>query len=167
MNLYLYIPPGSAHPTGILKSLIYGRLRSYWNQNTYQRDFHKMRQHLWSKLIDRGYTTQQLQPLFQTAMNKIHSQEQTIATPNADDDKPLFFHLEYHPRGVQRPQIRTAYQNILSPLFPDRRLIVAQHRPRNNIRDRICSTKLDDVPNSNPSDMYNQLQQQHEDAQSS
>jgi hypothetical protein len=26
MNLYLYIPPASAHPPGMLKSIVYGNL---------------------------------------------------------------------------------------------------------------------------------------------
>jgi hypothetical protein len=34
MNLFLYIPPHSAHPAGVLKSIIYGNLRRYWIQNS-------------------------------------------------------------------------------------------------------------------------------------
>ena len=32
MNLFLYIPASSAHPSGLLKILIYGLLRTYWMQ---------------------------------------------------------------------------------------------------------------------------------------
>ena len=34
MNLHLYIPPGSAHPPGILKSPIFGNLQCFWIQNS-------------------------------------------------------------------------------------------------------------------------------------
>ena len=30
MNLYLYIPPYSAHPSGLFKSIIYSTIRRYW-----------------------------------------------------------------------------------------------------------------------------------------
>jgi hypothetical protein len=40
MNLYLYMPPGSVHPGKMLRSLIFGRLRTYWLQNTHLRDFY-------------------------------------------------------------------------------------------------------------------------------
>ena len=34
MNLYLYIPPGSAHPRSMLRGLVFGRLRAYALHNT-------------------------------------------------------------------------------------------------------------------------------------
>jgi hypothetical protein len=34
MNLYLYIPPLSAHPPSCFKGLIFGEIRRYWLQNT-------------------------------------------------------------------------------------------------------------------------------------
>jgi hypothetical protein len=33
LNLYLYIPPLSAHPPSCFKGLIYGEIRRYWTQN--------------------------------------------------------------------------------------------------------------------------------------
>ena len=36
MNLYLYIPPSSAHPSGCIKGTIFGLVRRYHAQNTYR-----------------------------------------------------------------------------------------------------------------------------------
>merc|ERR1712232_1123836 len=68
------------------------------------------------------------------------------------DDRILVFKLPYHPRGVQRRQIRTAYrQSGLEKIITDRRFICAQCRPV-NLRDRVTRTALEDVPGANPSD---------------
>ena len=54
MNLYLYIPPHSAHPASCLKGLIYGVLLRYWEQNTDHEDFVKLAGLLFRRLLDRG-----------------------------------------------------------------------------------------------------------------
>jgi hypothetical protein len=33
-NLFLYIPPTSAHSPGVLKSIIFGNVHRYWYQNS-------------------------------------------------------------------------------------------------------------------------------------
>jgi hypothetical protein len=45
MNLYLYIPPLSAHPPSCFKGLIAGEIRRYWLQNSPE-DFKTIRQSL-------------------------------------------------------------------------------------------------------------------------
>jgi hypothetical protein len=165
MNLYLYIPPGSAHPRNMLRGLIFGRLRAYWLQNTYRKDFIRMATLLARRLIARGYILAQLMPLFIEAEARLANLQRTgprnpdvqnaghsDATATETKTQPLFFHLQFHPRGIQRAQIRAAYNETLAPLLEqDRRLIVAVSRPR-NLRDRVCSTRLPDITDNNPSD---------------
>jgi hypothetical protein len=172
MNLYLYIPPGPAHPKNMIRGLIFGRLRAYWLQNSHQEDFYKMAGLLARRLIARGYTPEKLLPLFQEAEACLTNLLCTgpwnpdimSAAPNAirnagshantgtEKSKPLFFHLQFHPQGIQQKQIRTAYNKTLAPLLEhERRLIVAVSRPR-NLRDRVCSTRLPDITDNNPSD---------------
>ena len=70
-----------------------------------------------------------------------------------DVKKLMVFKLPFHPRGVQRQAITIAYQKSgLAALQKDRRFIVAQLRPR-NIRDRVTTTALEDIPGANPSDL--------------
>ena len=158
MNLYLYIPPTSAHPAGVLRSLIFGRLRSYWNQNTYQSDFLRMATLLGQRLMARGYSKAQLMPTFLEAIQCLTTEQNNIVPANhaavepTTEANPIFFHLPFHPRGIQRTTIRHLYNETLGPILPDRRLTVALSRPR-NIRDRLSSTVLKDLPDHNPSNL--------------
>jgi hypothetical protein len=158
-NLYLYIPPGSAHPKNMLFGLIYGRLRAYRLQNTDTSDFTKMAVLLARRLCARGYSLQNLLPIFQKASDRLltcdprRNIQPQIAPPTdaTESEKPLIFHLKHHPRGVTRQQVREAYSEFIEPLITDRPLVVAVSRPK-NIRDRVCSTRLADIPGENPSD---------------
>jgi hypothetical protein len=159
MNLYLYIPPGSAHPSNMIYGLIYGRLRSYRLQNTDTRDFNQMAILLARRLCARGYSLHTLLPYFQKAATRLLAADPRIIleptampqTDSNDEDKPMIFHLPHHPRGITRLQVREAYSATLGPLIPERRLLIAVSRPK-NIRDRVCRTRLPDLPGTNPSD---------------
>jgi hypothetical protein len=59
MNLYLYIPPSSAHPPSCFKGLICGEVRRYWLQNTPE-NFQKLLFSFIQRLLDRGHTLQTL-----------------------------------------------------------------------------------------------------------
>ena len=66
-NLYLYLPPHSAHPPGITRSLVYGLLRKYWTQNTHLTDFHNITKLLFNRLLARGHSPKTLHSLFHHA----------------------------------------------------------------------------------------------------
>jgi hypothetical protein len=69
--------------------------------------------------------------------------------------KPIIFHLKHHPRGITRQHVRSAFAETLGPLLKDsRRLLITVSRPK-NIKDRISSTRLADLPGTNPSDYIN------------
>jgi hypothetical protein len=156
-NLYLYIPPGSAHPKNMLYGLVYGRLRAYRLQNTATSDYLKMVKLLARRLCARGYSLKALLPEFKKAGDRLleHDPRRLLtartATDTTEQENPLIFHLEHHPRGVTRQQVRAAYSEFIEPLIPDRKLILAVSRPK-NIRDRVCRTRLLDQPGDNPSD---------------
>jgi hypothetical protein len=162
-NLYLYIPPGSAHPKNMLYGLVFGRLRAYRLQNTDTENFVQMAILLARRLCARGYSLKNLLPVFQKANERLlkHDPRRLLiprVTPPPDanqpeEESPLIFHLLHHPRGVSRQQVRAAYAETVEPLIPERPLIVAVSRPK-NIKDRVCRTRLDDIPGANPSDYF-------------
>ncbi len=143
--------------------LIFGRLRAYWLQNTHLSDFYAMAVLLNRRLMARGYSFPTLKPLFEEASVRLQnqlSQRRVIhhqpPDPNDPAKKAIIFHLEYHPRGIQRSQVRQVYSDTLAPFLPDRNLILAVSRPR-NLRDRVCSTRLPDILGENPSDLITNI----------
>ena len=161
MNLYLYIPPNSAHPQGLLRGLIFGRMRAYWHQNTEKKNFVRMAKLLAQRLIARGYSKQVLTPLFIEAterLDRVYNDRSErlgainqVSANKEKESKPIFFHLPFHPRGITRATIRKTFDASLKKLLPHRSLIVAVSRPK-NLGDRVCRTRLPDVPGNNPSD---------------
>lgn len=154
LNLYLYIPPGSAHPRNMLRGLVFGRLRAYKLQNSDHSDFVHFASLLGKRLRDRGWPPDILVPIFREAWQRLQNSESTNhhKTPQGSiSKKQVFFHLPYHPRGIQRSDIRDAFQHHLAEILDDCRLTIAVSRPK-NIGDRVCSTVLPDLPGKNPSD---------------
>ena len=157
MNLYLYIPPGSAHPRSMLRGLVFGRLRAYALHNTDRADFMHFAELLAKRLSDRGLPTPILLPVFKEALNHLKHQSPrarqhpTPEQTRGHDQSRIFFHLPFHPRGLQRKQVRWLFEQHMGPVLPNCKLTVAVSRPL-NLRYRVCSTVLPDVPGNNPSD---------------
>jgi hypothetical protein len=154
MNLYLYIPPNSAHPEGLLRGLIFGRMRAYWIQNTDKKNFVRMARLLCQRLMARGYSKLLLMPLFTEAAKRVSHEsnnEPALGIVPKKEEKPIFFHLPFHPRGIHRTTIRKTFNATLKKLLPTRPLTVAVSRPK-SLGDRVCHTKLPDVPGHNPND---------------
>jgi hypothetical protein len=152
MNLYLYILPTSAHPPNLLKGLIFGRLRAYWKQNTDPDDFTHFATLLGKRLIARGWPKTTVIVLMQKAIERLRN---VADKSKQSSEKPIIFHLPFHPRGIQRQTIRDAYNKTVGRHIKDRQLIVAVSRPR-NIYDRLCKTTLKDIDGKNPSNFMNQ-----------
>ena len=75
LNLYLYIPPHSTHPPGVQKSLIFGCLQKYWNQNSDIKDFIHIAKLCFKRLEARGYNHEDLKRLFSEASTKLKSRK--------------------------------------------------------------------------------------------
>jgi len=142
LNLYLYIPPRSAHPPSCLKGLISGELRRYWLQNSVE-DFKTFLARFIECLVDRGHLIQDLAPLFLNATATLTNNSQ----PNQpkENSSILYIHWTYHPNGLQRKDIRAAYNSTLKPLLDYDKMTVAISRPC-NLRDELTKTKLSATP---------------------
>jgi hypothetical protein len=125
MNLCLHMPPNSAHPEGLLRGLMFGRLRACWHQNANKRNFVKMAQLLANRLFARGCSKKLLTPLFIEATERLSRLESELAehgdatsgsSATRKEDKPIFFHSPYHPRGMKRPAIRKHFNATLQKL---------------------------------------------------
>jgi hypothetical protein len=71
MNLYLYIPPISAHPISCFKGLINGELIRYWYQNSREEDFNLTKSLFIKRLLKRGHSIPELIPLLYNVASKI------------------------------------------------------------------------------------------------
>ena len=114
MNQFLYIPAHSAHPPGVFKSLIYGLIQTYHRQNPYTKDFHNFVRLLFKRLLGRRHQRETLTPIFLDAIDRITQKSKvknTLKTKNiGEQGKQLFFHLQYHPRGIARSKIQALYK---------------------------------------------------------
>jgi hypothetical protein len=171
LNLYLYIPPKSAHPPGVLKGLIYGNIRKFWLQNSDKKDFRILTKNFYNHLCNRGHKSTEIKNIFISAAK--HIQKQLLKNNKTEEPKQqinkIYLHVPYHPQQMSRQQLqesfKTSCKNILhgnanddttSPNTTSNNLMnVAYSRPK-NIRDLICRTKL--PKNSAVLDSINEIQ---------
>ena len=154
MNLYLYIPPHSAHPPGMIKGLIYGQLQRYKYQNSDRADYLIQIKLLYQRLRERGWQHNTLQAYFIEAAKEI---ERKSITRNPEKSSSLspkeraFLHIQYHPHDIPRCIIRKIYEKNC-PNFKDfytnkggkmdiKQLTIAFSRPK-NIRDTLTNARL-------------------------
>jgi arsenate reductase-like glutaredoxin family protein len=142
LNLYLYIPPLSAHPQSCFKGLIKGELNRFWRQNS-PYNFQELTTKFLERLHARGHSLEKLRPLFTEAASTLDNPQNLRA--NTASDNTLFVHWTHHPKGIQRNNIRQIYNLTLQPHDIHDNMIVAMSRPK-NLRDSLTRAKLS-LPN--------------------
>ena len=134
LNLYLYLPPASAHPPGVLKGLIYGGCCRIHRLTTCPLLRRQYVQRFYERLLARGYASTTVVPLINTAVSRL-SAPTTPLVGTAPPLRPLFLHVDYHPEDSTSQDIQRAFRcDLLQPRNPDcpfDRLTVAYHRPQN------------------------------------
>jgi len=173
-NLHLYIEPQSAHPKGVLKSLVFGSILRYWKQNTLNSDFIAISRAFFQHLLNRGYERRALEPMFKNVVDALVMQAQrpimigplrdTCAPTSRTEksDERLFLHWEFHPQDISRQAIRQAYHKYLEPVVSApplgiKQLTIAYSTP-GNLRRCLTKTQLKQAPGNRASDFIEQLQ---------
>jgi hypothetical protein len=136
MNLYLYIPPHSAHPPGVLTGLIYGSIFRIQRLCSEETDRNRLKKEFYQRLLVRGYKPDDIKPLFTKAEANASKNKQEV--PNTRDQ--VFLHLPYHPnnprsRNIQQiwrdHMVQPQQQQHIQHMIGTSRLTIAYSRPRN------------------------------------
>jgi hypothetical protein len=139
LNLYLYLPPSSAHPASCLKGLIKGELYRYWLQNQ-PTDFQELVTQFLIRLCNRGHTIEHLTPVITQAAASLESNHNYSQTKQENSDT-LYIHWKHHPNGLQRQTLRQLFNDTLRPVNPFHSMTVAISRPK-NLRDILTKAAL-------------------------
>jgi len=145
MNLYMYIPPLSAHPPSCFKGLIAGELRRYYLQNNTE-NFKDILAKFIGRLLDRGHNIEDISPLLLQAANNLDRQPINRATDTGQST--LYIHWTHHPKGPQRRDIRHIYNDTLKDILPYDRMQIALSRPK-NLRDILTRAAVKLPPDQN------------------
>ena len=121
MALFLFIPPHSAHPPGILVGHIYGNLLRIFRLNSNEDDIIQDTLSFFDRFLVRGHKSEVLTPLF---LKGIENARKYIATSNAtrlkmkeqkleEATRRLYLHIEYHPQNPSSSKIQQLFNNIV------------------------------------------------------
>ena len=131
MNLYLYIPPQSAHQDGLMKGIVYGELKRYLWQNTKREDYIKMVSKFFQRCLKRNWPYKRLYRIFIDANRKLADSKSSQATQNATMSQEqhdnegnkkrdrVFLKLKFHPNYIPRKKIRELYEEELEDVLRD------------------------------------------------
>ena len=158
MNLYLYIPPHSCHPPGVLRGLVFGALRRYWRQNTRREDYQQVTGLLFDRIIARGWEPKLVWDIFLQAAGRLDEEASGHRKPRPEVDRKrrLFCHREYHPNDLSRREIRQAFDEtcngFVGTKVPIEQLTIAYSGAR-TLGNMICPSKLRSREGRNVSDL--------------
>jgi hypothetical protein len=148
-NLHLYIPPNSAHPPGVLKSIVYGNLCRYWLQNTNITDFITVTQQFANRFSARGHNKHKIIHLFSEAAKRLDG---TITTNKHAKNNTIYLHWTWHLHDIRKSKLRAVFNGTLKEKCRFNNLIIAYNRPK-NLRDCLIKTQLNQPEGSRVSSL--------------
>jgi hypothetical protein len=158
LNLYLYIPPTSAHPSSCFKGLITGEIIRYWNKNTQVKDFIHITQLFIQWLMQRGHQIEDIIPILRSAaasLDNIQGDRRSLQQRVPSEDT-LYIHWQYHPLDINKNSIHEIYNNTLKGHDNFQKILITMSRPP-NLRDTLCRTNIPNLPGRNTSDILDKI----------
>ena len=120
LNLYLYIPPTSCHPKGVINGLVHGHLIRIHILCCESQTVIKETKLFTNHLLNRGYNIEELSPLILSATEKAEQYAKKILSSNLpfknkakQNDKSVFFHLSFHPSHPIN-KIKQAWKSLVA-----------------------------------------------------
>ena len=124
MALYLFIPPHSAHPPGVLIGHIFGNVLRIFRLNSLEIDMIDDTVIFYRRFLQRGHKSDVLKPLFLKAIVNARkflatSEAQRAANKAAKHEEAtrrLYLHLEFHPQNPTSSTIQQLFNDtVLNP----------------------------------------------------
>ena len=164
-NLYLYIPPHSAHRDGMMKGIVYGELKRYHWQCTNRKDYVEIVSKFFKRCLDRNWNFRILKKIFLEADYKLSNPkispstteaqtsddlEEELEQTEAEEQKRdrLFLKVQFHPSYIPRQTIRRIYreeceEELRQEIGIERFTIAYSRAP--NIGDFVTRSRLFEV----------------------
>ena len=110
LNFYLYIPPQSAHPPGVLNGLIFGNVFRFYTLCSDTGDADHFLRLFYSRLIRRGYKRTRILPIFRRALDRARA-----GRPPKEPLDPtiMFCHLPFYPDNPSSSIVQTYFKDIV------------------------------------------------------
>jgi len=123
MVLHLNIPLHSCHPPGVLSGLVFGNVLRIYRIFSNKDDINTQLCLFFSRLLDRGYQSKQIEELFSKAMANAQT---CLATPDEyrlqiklkkkeESKRQVFFHLPYYPDNPPSHVHQSLWRDTVSP----------------------------------------------------
>jgi hypothetical protein len=106
LNLYLYLPPHSAHAPGVLRGLVSGMLLRIKRLTSNPEAVHPCVKLFYRRLLQRGYNSSVILPLFQKYFR-------TRVPRIKDSSGTLFLHVKYHPLDPPSQLIQSHFRELI------------------------------------------------------
>ena len=132
-NLYLYIPPHSAHPTGVLTGIVLGGIHRIYSLCSDKADIKTHLEKFYNRLCIRGYKRSTLEPIFSKGISTQANNtiQDTLPLSNLERNR-VFLHLPYNPGNPSSSVLQHIWHSTIA-------------KPRGRRRLEECKNK-DDVP---------------------
>jgi hypothetical protein len=113
MNLYLYLPPHSAHPPGLISGMVMGGIFRIHTLCTNEDDKKERYKSLYRRLLARGWKRDTLYPLFNKALQ--HVKKPRVTNENVSQ-RPTFLFLDYNPADPKSRSIQKTWrEHFINP----------------------------------------------------